>query len=145
MLGAEEVDEMFEKILVAVDGSESADKAVALTVQLAGAMGSEVTVMHVREVEIGRFHGALEAPADALAIASAVVDRLAEQGIVAKAEVRSAPFGRAAAEIVDEAQQGGFDAIVMGSRGLSDWAASFVGSVAHKVINLAHCPVVIAR
>ena len=136
---------MFEKILLAVDGSETADRAVELTAQLATAMRSDVTVFHVREVEYGRFHSTLEAPADALAIANKVVERLTGQGIVAKAEVRSAPFGRAASEIVDEARQGGADVIVMGSRGLSDWAASFVGSVAHKVINLADCPVLIAR
>lgn len=136
---------MFERILVAVDGSETSDRAVELAAQMAEAMRSEITVMHVREVEVGRFHGGIETPADALAIANTVVDRLTQRGIVAKSEVRSAPFGRAAHEIVDEAAGGGFDAIVMGSRGLTDWAASFVGSVAHKVINLAHCPVVVAR
>ena len=62
-----------------------------------------------------------------------------------KGEIQGAPFGKAAKEIVDEARDAGCDAIVMGSRGLSDWAAALVGSVAHKVVSLAHCPVVIAR
>jgi nucleotide-binding universal stress UspA family protein len=34
---------------------------------------------------------------------------------------------------------------VMGSRGLSDFQALLVGSVAHKVLHYAHCPVLIVR
>jgi nucleotide-binding universal stress UspA family protein len=34
---------------------------------------------------------------------------------------------------------------VMGSRGHSDLAALLVGSVAHKVLHLSACPVLIAR
>jgi Universal stress protein family len=35
--------------------------------------------------------------------------------------------------------------IVMGSRGLSDIAGLFVGSVTHKVLQLAHVPVLVVR
>ena len=74
-----------------------------------------------------------------------VVAELADEGLVVKGQIRGAPFGRAAKEIVEEAEEAGCDAIVMGSRGLSDWAAILVGSMAHKVVSHAHCPVVIAR
>jgi nucleotide-binding universal stress UspA family protein len=37
------------------------------------------------------------------------------------------------------------DLIIMGSRGLSDFEALLLGSVAHKVVHYAHCPVLIVR
>jgi nucleotide-binding universal stress UspA family protein len=136
---------MFEKILVAVDGSEASTKAVALTAELAATHEAEVLILHVREVEVGRFSGTLELPADARDLVNEHVNELVAHQIVAKGEIHGAPFGRAAAEIVDEATQAGADLIVMGSRGLSDWAATMVGSVTHKVIALATVPVLIAR
>ena len=136
---------MFEKILVAVDGSEGARKAVTLAAGLGKRTDAELLVLHVREVEVGKFSGAMELPQEARDLVNGVVAELAEAGLVVKGEIRGAPFGRAAKEIVDEAEGAGCDAIVMGSRGLSDWAAVLVGSVAHKVVSHAHCPVVIAR
>lgn len=136
---------MFEKILVAIDGSDTSDKAVALAGELAGAMGSEVLVLHVREVEVGHLSGAMEPPEDAVALVNATVTDLTGKGVNAKGEARGAPTGHTASLIVEEAKGTGTDVIVMGSRGLSDWHAMLVGSVAHKVINLAHCPVLIAR
>ena len=136
---------MFEKILVAVDGSPHARKAIDLTAELAKRTNAEVLVFHVREVEVGKFSGAMEPPKEARDLVNEVVAELTEQGVVAKGEIQGAPFGRAAKEIVDEARDAACDAIVMGSRGLSDWTAVLVGSVAHKVVSHAHCPVVIAR
>ena len=46
---------------------------------------------------------------------------------------------------MDEAGRFDADLIVIGSRGLSDFAALLVGSVTHKVIHYAHCPVLIVR
>lgn len=136
---------MFRKLLVAVDGSPGADKAVDIAGEMAKALGSEVLVLHVREIEIGRFSGQMEPPEEALELVDGVVSTLQEQGLVVKGEARSAPAGRAAREIVETAAAAEVDGIVLGSRGLSDWAAALVGSVAHKVISLAHCPVIVAR
>jgi nucleotide-binding universal stress UspA family protein len=136
---------MFEKILVAVDGSEASKKAVELAATLAATIKAEVLVFHVREVEVGRFSGTLELPADARDLVNEHVDALVAKGVLAKGEIKGAPFGRAAALIVEEAKEAGADLIVMGSRGLSDWAATMVGSVTHKVIALATVPVLIAR
>ena len=136
---------MFEKILVAVDGSEGARKALELAAGLGKRTNAELLVLHVREVEVGKFSGAMEPPQEARDLVNEIVAELADEGLVVKGQIRGAPFGRAAKEIVEEAEEAGCDAIVMGSRGLSDWAAILVGSVAHKVVSHAHCPVVIAR
>jgi nucleotide-binding universal stress UspA family protein len=54
-------------------------------------------------------------------------------------------YGSAARLILDAAKEHGAGLIEMGSRGHSDLAALLVGSVAHKVLHLSECPVLIAR
>jgi len=51
-------------------------------------------------------------------------------------------MGSPADVILEEAERLGVDAIVMGSRGLSDVKGLLVGSVSHKVLHAAKCTVV---
>jgi nucleotide-binding universal stress UspA family protein len=53
--------------------------------------------------------------------------------------------GEQAKAIVDEAGRFDADLIIMGSRGLSDFQALLLGSVAHRVVHYAHSPVLIVR
>jgi nucleotide-binding universal stress UspA family protein len=53
-------------------------------------------------------------------------------------------YGSAARLILDAANEHGAGLIVI-PRGHSDLAALLVGSVAHKVLHLSECPVLIAR
>jgi nucleotide-binding universal stress UspA family protein len=56
-----------------------------------------------------------------------------------------APLGQTAKTILEACREEDVDLIVMGSRGLSDWGRLLMGSVAHKIVHLAHVPVLIAR
>lgn len=51
----------------------------------------------------------------------------------------------AADKIVDIAEEGGYDAIVMGSRGLSNLKRFLMGSVSTRVTQYAPCTVVLVR
>ncbi|SHE91288.1 universal stress protein [Desulforamulus putei] len=53
--------------------------------------------------------------------------------------------GDPAEEIVKLAESGEYDEIVIGSRGLSRVKELFLGSVSHKVVQIAKCPVVIVK
>ena len=53
--------------------------------------------------------------------------------------------GDPARTIVNEAKRRGVEAIVMGSRGLSDLRGLVVGSVSHKVSHIADCTVITVR
>lgn len=137
---------MFNRILVAVDGSPYSEPAVSTATQVATKFDSQVFVLHVREHDRGRA-GAfpLETPQDALELVSKTVKALREEAVWATGDVHSAVAGQAANEIVDTAKAEGSDLIVMGSRGLSDIASIFVGSVTHKVLQLAHIPVLVVK
>jgi nucleotide-binding universal stress UspA family protein len=56
--------------------------------------------------------------------------------------VASSDIGSA---IVHEAKRANVEAIVMGSRGRSDFASLMLGSTSHKVLHLAPCPVIVVR
>lgn len=137
---------MFEKILLAVDGSEPANRAARAVADLATRLHSEVLVLHAREREItwtGGFD--LETPVEAVDLVDRIVRDLKDAGVSARGEVRDGLYGQAAREVIETAKATGADLIVMGSRGLSDLKGLLVGSVAHKVIHLAGCPVLVVR
>lgn len=135
-----------KKIFLPVDGSEHSRHAVAKTVELARLTRGEVRVFHYQEREPSKAGTAtFEATDEAAKLVDAAVAELQAAQIKASGETRAGLAGEAAKAIVDEARRFDADLIVIGSRGLSDFAALLVGSVAHKVIHYAHCPVLIVR
>ena len=65
-------------------------------------------------------------------------DWLREQGLSAETSVRDGEPGPA---VVEEAKEWGADLVVVGSRGHTGLRRLFEGSVAHYVVDHAHCPV----
>jgi nucleotide-binding universal stress UspA family protein len=138
----------FERILVAIDGSEASDRAFAKALELADVTDAQLTAL------------AIEGPLPAYAATIGEVDevkrekdlffnalavrarRQAEQaGIELTVELRA---GHAAEAISDFASSGGFDLVVLGHRGhfLRD---HLLGSTADRVAEHAPCPVMIVR
>jgi nucleotide-binding universal stress UspA family protein len=137
---------MFETILLAVDGSEYSERSLPVAAELALKFKSQVVVFHVREMDIGKGGPVpLEPTDEAIALVDRYVSKLAERGIKATPDARSEMFGRAARLILDAARERGAGIIVMGSRGFSDLTGLLLGSVAHKVIHHATCPVLVVR
>lgn len=138
---------MFEKVLVAVDGSEYSKRALAAARDLAQLSGGEVEVLHVRESHfIGRA-GAVpdEATTEAQALIDSSVAEFEQAGVKASGSLRGSLAGRVALEIVDEAAEAGSSVIVMGSRGVTDLEGLLIGSTAHKVLHLCSIPVLVVR
>jgi nucleotide-binding universal stress UspA family protein len=137
---------VFQKVLLAVDGSEHSAKAVPVAADIAKKSDGEVVVFHAREFLLAKGGAyALEDASEATRLVDRVVAQVTEAGARACGRTVTAQEGRAAREILEEAEAQGADAIVMGSRGHGDLAGLLLGSVAHKVIQLSHCPVVVAR
>lgn len=137
---------MFQKVLLAVDGSEHSAKAVPVAADIAKKSDGEVVVFHVREFQVAR--GAsfpLEDGVRAQELVDGVTAELTAEGVKAHGVVEPHLVGQAARAILTQAEVEGADTIVMGSHGHSDLTGLLLGSVAHKVIQLSHCPVVVAR
>lgn len=137
---------MFDRILLAVDGSAHSRKASEFAGDLGRTYHAEVVVLHVREHELT--WGAdvdVESPDEASELVDGIVRELKEAGTSARGEVRRAPLGSTPREILAVAEEEGASLIVMGTRGLTEWGSLLMGSVAHKVLHLATCPVLVVR
>jgi Universal stress protein UspA and related nucleotide-binding proteins len=137
---------MFDKIVLAVDGSEGAKKAIPVVVDLATKSHGEVLVVYVDEMAAWRDTALSEKGLpEAREVADAVVDELSQAGVNARAKLCRSGTAGVAKEILECADDFGADCIVMGSRGRGDLAGLLLGSVTHKVVQLAHCPVIVVR
>ena len=138
---------MYDRILVAVDRSDVAERVVDAARELASLSNGEVWVLHLWEKEVMPRAGtvATEADAEAHAAVQHAVQELVDAGLNAHAELRHTLYGHAAPEIVEAARAHEAGVIVMGSRGRSDLAGLVLGSTAHKVIHLTDRPVLVVR
>lgn len=145
---------MFDRILVAVDGSDRGLAGLELAVGIQEKFESKLLILCVY-----RHHSLLEAsmsmvrPEDPEILddsmrefASEVVERAKtfakERGAKnLRGYVKSGPPART---IVGFAKDKNADLIVLGSRGLGDVEGFLLGSVSHKVTSLAECPVLVA-
>ena len=135
------------KILVPVDGSPHADRAVAHAIELYKAGGEpEIHLLNV-QIPIDSGHARMFVSHDA------VKDYHREEGQAALANARrlldaaGVPYshhiaiGHVADTIVRYAQEKGFGKIVMGTHGRSGLLDAMLGSVAHDVVKHSPVPV----
>ena len=148
---------MNEHILVPVDGSEHAFRALELASVLAKAENRGIRLLHVvpnKEVPAGLKQFAkvehMRSPPEYLyetAIAEGVLNAARDQALTQHTEnvECSVEHGDAAKGILEAAGRGDVDTIVMGTRGLSDIQGMVLGSVAHKVAHGADCRVIVVK
>ncbi len=140
---------MFDKILLAVDGSENALRAAKTAGDLAREMNSTEMRIVVAFDSIPAYMGE---PNVEIAIqarmkeAQAILEKA--QQAVGKLNVETHTElieGSPAEAIIEVAKTRNSNIIVMGSRGLSSIAEMVLGSTSHKVVSHAPCPVLIIR
>ncbi len=156
---------MYQSILVPVDGSEYSQKALKVASQLAGTNEAVIYILHVPELPPATDPLGIAVGASSLDISTGEIEaageRLVEQlkgaeesGHTLIERIKSAvglshvtiepvvQMGVPAKVIVEEAGRLGVEAIVMGSRGLSNLKSLAVGSTSHKVMHTANCTVI---
>jgi nucleotide-binding universal stress UspA family protein len=138
--------QLFGKIVLAIDRSASSRAAVAAIVQLAAPLKSEVLVLHVWNLETRVREGAwdIETLPEARKLVDGVLDGLREAGVKASGEVVNAAGAKVGPAIEEAAEAFGADLVAVGSRGLSDLAGVFTGSVSHRLLADLDCPVLVA-
>ena len=148
---------MSGQILVPVDGSEHAFRALDVACALAKAENKAINLLHVvpskeipaalkRFAEVEHVHESGEHLYES-AIAENVLNEARDQAIaIGAGDVElSVEHGDASRGILAAASRGDVDTIVMGTRGLSDIQGLVMGSVAHKVTHGADCRVIVVK
>ena len=148
----------FKKVLLAIDFSASTDDVIAVGVKFARNYDATVKLLNV--IEDGFAFSGLDGislPADdfpniqnyiaAHRVAlqeklDELVAALKKTGLEVEGQVIE---GHPAAMIVDEAENGAFDAIFMGSHGWSGIKKFLMGSVADNVVKNSRCSVMVVR
>lgn len=137
---------MFERIVLAVDGSPQSSKTIPVALDLAQKYGSSVLVVHVREHT--RYEGSdvdMGPPIPAESLVDQVVTRLREADVDARGEIRRVSPGETPHQIVEAAASSSADLIVIGTRGLSGLKHLLLGSIAERVVQRAPCPVLTVK
>lgn len=142
---------MFHNILVSVDGSAHADRALDEAIDLARAGNGRLTILTAvahppawaaTTMTSGAFaRSALEAEQDALDVMRRAVKRVPDDipvtKIVSRQPIRAALMDRIAAS--------SDDLLVMGSRGRGALTSTLLGSVSHFALNHSPIPVLIVH
>lgn len=145
---------MYRRILVPVDGSDTAKKGLEEAISLAEALESELRIIHIVDDSV------LALNPEAGVAAAPLVEDFAESGrqILEEARVLASArgtvagivlhenfTGRVADCIIDEANKWRAELIVMGTHGRRGIRHAVLGSDAEAVVHAACVPVLLVR
>ncbi|SDN32664.1 universal stress protein [Alkalicoccus daliensis] len=140
---------MFKKILLAGDGSNHSRRACEKAAFIAGnTEGAVVMLVHVvddlpsRTDVMDEEMKPREIPDHRKERVQPLIKYLEKEGI--PVEVKHV-FGEPGPTIVREANDNEVDLVVIGSRGLNQFQQMVLGSVSHKVVKRAVCPVMVVK
>lgn len=139
------LDGPFRRIVVPLDGSETADRVLPLVEELGRLHDSQVTLLRVEPLVITELpspilEGSLWDPAPLEQSMAPQRDRLTAAGVKADAK---AAYGVVAAELLRAARDA--DLLAMTTHGRTGVARWWFGSVAEQVLRHAPCPVLVVR
>ena len=140
---------MYSKILVGFDGSENAELALSHALCLSKVTDAKVTVLWVRE-SLPHFPETVDEIAVEEEAAQAYFTAIEEQ-VQRLIRPGTSPVevtcrrGHPAQQIVECADKGGFDLIVLGNRGHHGFFSRLLGGTADRVSDHAKCDVLIVK
>jgi len=136
---------MYKKILVATDGSETGSAAVIHAARLARFMkADEVVVLHVCPGCTADLDPESKNRETAEKIVREAKSVVSGEGAEVRALVEmDYPPEEVGEAILDISASENADLVVLGNRGLSEFKGMLLGSVSHKVLQRAGCPVLV--
>ncbi|HZK43424.1 MAG TPA: universal stress protein [Syntrophomonadaceae bacterium] len=140
-----------EKILVAVDGSKNAARALMKAKQIGTAFNSEITILYVMEDimshpyvytvdEVNSLENIFEK--QSVKVLDAALEGFKDYNNKVNTLTKS---GSPGLKIIEVAEEGAYTLIIMGSRGLGVISGAIMGSVSNKVVNKAKVSVLIVK
>lgn len=145
------------RILVAVDGSKNAQRALETAVDMSKGLEAELRVAHVVNVPGMLWSvgipgsvvptGAIEEDAEKVGrqLVAKAVEFAKAQGVASAKGETVTKLASPAQGIVELAEGNGADVIVIGTRGMGGFKKLLLGSVANSVLHYAHCSVLVVR
>jgi nucleotide-binding universal stress UspA family protein len=143
---------MFQRLLMAFDGSRHAQQALTEAIDMAQTNGGTLTVISVAPapsvwamsgydvpIDVDRVSKELEREYQSML--DGAVNRIPADLPVTKILKQGAP----GPEIAGEANAGDYDLVVMGSRGRGELRSLLLGSVSHRVLQSSHVPVLVVH
>jgi len=145
---------MYTRIVVPLDGSELAERALPDAERLARLISAPIHLLRVVDLTLlpwyGQFEMSMEYAATEQMLADdsdaastylqTIAERLTASGLTAVTEVRRGPTSRS---LIDATKPG--DLIVMASHGRSGMTRWFLGSVAEEILRHATVPVLLVK
>jgi len=128
---------MFNKILVPLDGSKSAEQVLPYAQLLAKACGASITLLRVTDADARLPFSASQSASDYLKYTADSVKPLPVEALE--------KMGKPAEVIVDSAKRDSDCLIAMATHGMTGPRRWFLGSVASKVVQTAVNPVLLIR
>lgn len=140
---------MFSKVAVAYDGSDGSKKALRHAVDLAHCIGTELNSITVEE-SLPMYVGTPEEAEIIQDQMANYVRQLARdaRALAAEKGVVLNPYaitGHEVGAIVDFIGSGGYDLLIIGSRGHSKLYELLIGSTAHGLVNAVNCSVLVVK
>lgn len=136
------------KIAVAVDGSNNGIRAAKHAILLAQHLPkAELEVIYVTDYDKAKDERLLTQNEASLALTREqkihpVVKLAKTAGVDATATILK---GNPSQEIINYVKENNIDQLILGSRGLNTFQEMVLGSVSHKVMKHAHCPVTVVK
>ena len=137
-----------KRILIAIDGSKFSAKVMEVGIDYARLQDAEIVFVYCHRkfpTLIGQPYRDKMISAirdEAEEITKPFLDMLTEAGIHHIERIMEGPAG---AMIPEVAKTEKCDLIILGSRGLSNLQGLIIGSVTHRVLHTAHCPVLVIK
>jgi len=147
---------MYQRILVATDGSDLSSTAVGSAIELAAAIGAEMVALYVvPRYPVSYFEGGITISVEDIArtekqwsdkgqaVVDAVQEQARAQGVTAKAVVAQSDL--VAESIMSAATKHGCDLVVMASHGRKGIKRVLLGSETQHVLTHSTVPVLVLR
>jgi nucleotide-binding universal stress UspA family protein len=147
------IEMQLDRILVATDGSKYADHALECALSIAKATGASITIVNVvylPPLAYGAYAPQMDRIfADLKEEGTKIVSnasKLAEENGVSKVATKVIDNNRSPVWAITKfADEGKFDLVVVGTRGLGGFRKLFLGSVANGIVHYANCSVLVTR
>ncbi|MCZ2259934.1 universal stress protein [Sporosarcina sp. G11-34] len=136
------------KIAVAVDGSDNAFRAAKHAILLAQYLpDAQLEIIYVADYNKAKDERLLSQSPESLALkreqkVRPVLELAQSAGVETKITMLK---GNPSQEIIKYVKEHSIDQLVIGSRGLNTFQEMVLGSVSHKVMKHANCPVTIVK